>query len=139
VSWQHRGPRRKGRPTPQTWPNTGIGRINPDGSLGSCSACHARHSFSSAQARTPDTCGKCHMGPDHPQLEIYNESKHGILYRAKIKEMNLESKKWVVGVDYTAAPTCATCHMSATREQKVTTWVSVFPGPCVLPSPPNST
>ena len=110
----------KGRPTPQTWPNTGIGRINPDGSLGSCSACHARHSFSSAQARTPDTCGKCHMGPDHPQLEIYNESKHGILYRAKIKEMNLESKKWVVGVDYTAAPTCATCHMSATREQKVT-------------------
>src|SRR3990167_8335342 len=110
----------KGRPTPQTWPNTGIGRINPDGSLGSCSACHARHSFSSAQARTPDTCGKCHLGPDHPQLEIYNESKHGILYRAKIKEMNLDSKKWVVGVDYTAAPTCATCHMSATREQKVT-------------------
>ena len=110
----------KGRPTPQTWPNTGIGRINPDGSLGSCSACHARHSFSSAQARTPDTCGKCHVGPDHPQLEIYNESKHGILYRAKIKEMNLDSKKWVVGVDYTAAPTCATCHMSATREQKVT-------------------
>ena len=64
--------------------------------------------FSSAQARTPDTCGKCHMGPDHPQIEIYNESKHGILYRAKLHEMNLKSKKWVVGVDYTAAPTCAT-------------------------------
>lgn len=110
----------KGRPTPQTWPNTGIGRINLDGSLGSCSACHARHSFSAALARTPDTCGKCHLGPDHPQLEIYNESKHGIIYRAKVKEMNLDSKKWVVGKDYTAAPTCATCHMSATPEQKVT-------------------
>ena len=28
--------------------------------------------------------------------------------------MNLDSAKWVVGEDYTAAPTCATCHMSAT-------------------------
>jgi len=110
----------KGIPTPQTWPNTGIGRKNVDGSLGSCSACHARHAFSSAQARTPDTCGKCHMGPDHPQIEIYNESKHGILYRANIDKMNLNSKSWVAGVDYTAAPTCATCHMGATKDQKGT-------------------
>ena len=28
---------------PATWPNTGMGRINPDGSEGSCSACHQRH------------------------------------------------------------------------------------------------
>ncbi|MBK1717544.1 multiheme c-type cytochrome [Thiocystis violacea] len=103
----------KGRPTPGTWPNTGIGRVNPDGSLGSCSACHGRHRFSRAQARTPDTCGKCHVGPDHPQIEVYNESKHGIIYRAKVDEMNLDSDKWVAGVDYSAAPTCATCHMSA--------------------------
>ena len=103
----------KGRPLPGSWPNTGIGRINPDGSKGSCSACHGRHRFSRAQARTPDTCGKCHVGPDHPQIEVYNESKHGIIYRAQIGEMNLDSDKWVAGVDYSAAPTCATCHMSA--------------------------
>lgn len=109
-----------GEATPETWPNTGIGRVNPDGSRGSCSACHARHSFSSAQARTPDTCGKCHLGPDHPQKEIYEESKHGILFKAKINEMNLDSKKWVAGVDYSAAPTCSTCHMGATRTQGVT-------------------
>ncbi len=109
-----------GEATYETWPNTGIGRLNPDGSRGSCSACHARHSFSSAQARQPETCGKCHLGPDHPQMEIYNESKHGIIYNAKKEEMNLKSKKWVVGVDYTAAPTCATCHMSATKTQGVT-------------------
>ena len=102
-----------GRPLPTTWPNTGIGRINPDGSKGSCTACHARHRFSKAQARTPDTCGKCHIGPDHPQLEVYNESKHGIIYRAKVHEMNLESDKWEAGIDYSAAPTCASCHMSA--------------------------
>lgn len=108
------------KPTQDTWPNTGIGRLNTDESRGSCSACHARHRFSAAQARTPDTCGKCHMGPDHPQIEVYNESKHGILYRANIDEMNLKSKKWVAGVDYSAAPTCATCHMGATKEQGVT-------------------
>lgn len=105
---------------PATWPNTGIGRINPDGSEGSCTACHTRHDFSAAQARTPDTCGKCHMGPDHPQLEIFNESKHGIAYRANVDKMNLDSPKWVVGEDYDAAPNCATCHMSATKDQPVT-------------------
>ncbi len=109
-----------GRLDPATWPNTGIGRINPDGSEGSCTACHSRHSFSAAQARTPDTCGKCHMGPDHPQMEIYNESKHGIAYQANIDKMALDNEKWIVGEDYSAAPTCATCHMSATKDQPVT-------------------
>ncbi len=110
----------KGRPLPGSWPNTGIGRLNPDGSKGSCTACHGRHRFSREQARTPDTCGKCHVGPDHPQIEVYNESKHGIIYRAKIDEMNLDSDKWIAGVDYSAAPTCATCHMSAGVNQPKT-------------------
>ncbi len=47
--WQCHGAQVKvnedGALDPATWPNTGIGRINPDGSEGSCSACHARHSF----------------------------------------------------------------------------------------------
>src|SRR5215470_10063092 len=43
-----------GKFDPATWPNTGIGRINPDGSWGSCSACHTRHRFSKAQAREPE-------------------------------------------------------------------------------------
>lgn len=105
---------------PSTWPNSGIGRVNLDGSLGSCSACHSRHSFSKQVARYPDTCGKCHMGPDHPQIEIYNESKHGIAFRAKQDEMNLAKDEWVLGKDYSAAPTCATCHLSATKNFPVT-------------------
>ncbi|MCS6914891.1 MAG: multiheme c-type cytochrome [Myxococcales bacterium] len=105
---------------PATWPNTGIGRINLDGSTGTCSACHSRHAFSRAMARQPEVCGKCHMGPDHPQMEIYEESKHGIAYRTRQAEMNLSAERWVVGQDYSAAPTCATCHMSATPNQKVT-------------------
>ena len=109
-----------GKLDPATWPNTGIGRINPDGSEGSCSACHSRHKFSVKQARNPENCGKCHMGPDHPQIEVYEESKHGIAFHANKEEMNLGNAKWILGEDYNAAPTCATCHMSATPDQDVT-------------------
>jgi len=122
--WQCHGSQIKvlpdGRLDPATWPNTGIGRLNPDGTEGSCSACHSRHAFSAEQARHPDTCGKCHMGPDHPQKEIYEESKHGIAFFANIDDMNMDSPKWIVGEDYWAAPTCATCHMSETKNQQVT-------------------
>lgn len=111
---------KNGKLDPATWPNTGIGRINPDGSKGSCSACHSRHKFSVAQARNPENCGKCHMGPDHPQMEIYNESKHGIAFKANRDKMNMENGKWIPGEDYNAAPTCATCHMSATKDLPVT-------------------
>ena len=67
---------------PDTWPNSGIGRLNPDGSRGTCHACHSRHAFEAKLSRSPENCGKCHMGPDHPQIEIYNESKHGIAFHA---------------------------------------------------------
>ncbi|MDP8239462.1 MAG: multiheme c-type cytochrome [Candidatus Hatepunaea meridiana] len=103
-----------------SWPNSGIGRINPDGSLGSCNACHTRHGFDKSQARQPETCGKCHLGPDHPQKEIFEESKHGNVYFTNKDKMNLDSDRWVVGEDYYAAPTCATCHISSTVKQKTT-------------------
>ena len=95
-----------------TWPNTGIGRLNLDGSNGSCSACHSRHDFSPRRARQPENCAKCHLGPDHPQKEIFEESKHGVAFRDLMHHMNLDSKDWVLGKDYSQAPTCATCHMS---------------------------
>lgn len=106
---------KEGRPLldHQTWPNSGVGRLNPDGSRGSCNACHSRHSFETKLARQPENCGKCHMGPDHPQIEIYNESKHGIAYHANKDKMSLDKDgSWVLGRDYAEAPTCATCHMS---------------------------
>lgn len=121
--WQCHGTQIKvlpgGKLDPATWPNTGMGRINPDGSEGSCTACHVRHEFSVEQVRNPENCGKCHMGPDHPQIEIFNESKHGVAFRAHRAKMNMGNAKWVVGEDYSSAPTCATCHMSATAKQPV--------------------
>lgn len=101
------------KPTAASWPNTGIGRINPDGSLGACSTCHTRHRFSVAVGREPSACGNCHMGPDHPQIEIFDESKHGVAFKANRERMALDQRPWVLGQDYSAAPTCATCHMSA--------------------------
>ncbi|MCP4702350.1 MAG: hydroxylamine oxidoreductase [Gammaproteobacteria bacterium] len=103
-----------------TWPNSGIGRINPDGSTGVCTACHQRHEFSQVQARRPEACGKCHRGPAHPQKEIYDESKHGIGFYANAERMNLNSSKWIPGEDFDSAPTCATCHISATLEAPMT-------------------
>ena len=97
-----------------TWPNSGIGRLNPDGSRGACNACHSRHSFDAKLSRSPENCGKCHLGPDHPQMEIYNESKHGIAFYANRDHMALDKAgDWVLGRDYSAAPTCATCHISS--------------------------
>ena len=101
-----------------TWPNTGMGRLNLDGSRGACSACHSRHDFSPRRARQPENCGKCHLGPDHPQKEIYEESKHGVAYRDLRQHMNLDARQWVLGEDYTQAPTCATCHLSGNVRNK---------------------
>lgn len=105
---------KKGNFDPLTWPNVGVGRKNPDGSLGSCTSCHTRHKFSLAEARKPEACAQCHLGPDHPQIEIYHESKHGAIYAAEGNSWNWDSAPgtWTPGVDY-RAPTCATCHMSA--------------------------
>jgi hypothetical protein len=103
----------QGKIDPATWPNAGVGRVNVDGSKGSCTSCHTRHRFSVAEARMPEACDQCHLGPDHPQIEIFEESKHGTLYHAYKSEYNFNAAggTWTAGVDY-RAPTCAACHMS---------------------------
>ncbi|MBD3180345.1 MAG: hypothetical protein GF417_12645 [Candidatus Latescibacteria bacterium] len=102
-----------GKPVEGTWPNVGVGRVNPDGSLGSCTSCHTRHRFSLVEARKPEACDQCHLGPDHPQIEIYNESKHGTIYHASGDSWNwrTDDARWLAGRDY-RAPTCASCHIS---------------------------
>jgi len=119
-----------GKIDPATWPNKGIGRINPDGSKGNCGACHSAHGFSSAQARQPESCSGCHTGSSsHYIFAIYKESRHGINYYTNKDKMNLDSPGWVPGATYFAAPTCATCHMSATMDMPVTHNVSLRKSP----------
>jgi len=89
-----------------------IGRPAVDGSVGQCQKCHLRHEFNREQARKPETCNACHIGPDHPQWEIYHESPHGIAYSTMGHTWNWEAEAGTLTVNDFPAPTCAICHMS---------------------------
>ncbi len=93
------------------WPNHGVGRVNPDGSKGACTACHPRHSFSIEVARSPYTCAQCHLDPDVPAFEVWKESKHGNIFLVEWKTYNMTAVPWVPGRDF-RAPSCAVCHFS---------------------------
>ncbi|MEJ2515634.1 MAG: multiheme c-type cytochrome [Gammaproteobacteria bacterium] len=109
-----------GRPIQETWPNAGMGNIYPDGSTGNCAACHTRHKFSIVEARKPWACASCHLGPDHPDIEIFENSKHGHVYNTEGDDWTWDTAPgaWEPG-DY-RGPTCATCHMSGIGELRVT-------------------
>lgn len=81
--------------------------------IASCDACHTRHTFSVAEARSPQACESCHMGFDHPQWEMYSSSKHGV--RNELKQLNIQSQDSV-------APTCQTCHMQNGNHEVHTAW-----------------
>jgi hydroxylamine dehydrogenase len=73
-----------------------------------CIACHTRHAFNLEEARKPEACYTCHMGPDHPNYEAYMSSKHGSIYVAR-------GHSWDWNQSLANAthetPTCAYCHM----------------------------
>src|SRR5579884_959553 len=97
-----------------------IGRPNSDGTIGSCTACHTRHTSSVRIARLPSTCAQCHMGPDHSQIEIYEESKHGVMFQAQEHLLNLDAPPKTLTTRDMFVPTCATCHMSGINGLGVT-------------------
>ena len=97
-----------------------VGRPNADGTIGNCTACHTRHTSSVAIARLPSTCGQCHMGPDHSQIEIYSESKHGVIFAAQQSSLNLNAPASTLTTRDMFVPTCATCHMSGLNGLKET-------------------
>lgn len=89
-----------------------VGKPNSDGTIGNCTDCHTRHTSSVRIARLPSTCAQCHMGPDHSQIEIYEESKHGIIFQAQESLLNLDAPPKTLTTRDMFVPTCATCHMS---------------------------
>jgi hypothetical protein len=62
----------------------------------SCATCHTNHITDLEVVRNPNVCAKCHMGPDHPQWEMWQTSQHGTIYES-------------MGRRY--GPDCLTCHM----------------------------
>jgi nitrate/TMAO reductase-like tetraheme cytochrome c subunit len=97
-----------------------VGKPNDDGTIGTCTNCHSRHTSSVALARRPSTCAQCHMGPDHSQIEIYDESKHGVMFAAQEHLLNLNADPKTLSTRDMFVPTCATCHMSGINGLKVT-------------------
>lgn len=89
-----------------------IGQPKADGSVGECQQCHLRHEFSLEQVRKPETCNACHIGPDHPQFEIYQESPHGIAYATGGDDWHWDAEPGTLTVEDFPAATCAVCHMS---------------------------
>jgi hypothetical protein len=89
-----------------------VGKPAADGSVGQCQDCHLRHEFSLEQARKPETCNACHIGPDHPQWEIYQESSHGIAYMTDGDNWHWDAEPGTLSVEDIPAATCAVCHMS---------------------------
>jgi hydroxylamine dehydrogenase len=97
-----------------------VGKPNSDGTIGNCTACHTRHTSSVRIARLPSTCAQCHMGPDHSQIEIYEESKHGVMFQAQERLLNLDVPPGTLTTRDMFIPTCATCHMSGINGVGVT-------------------
>jgi len=62
----------------------------------SCASCHTNHLTDLEIVRNPLSCATCHMGPDHPQWEMWQTSRHGVLYET---------------VGESAGPSCQRCHM----------------------------
>jgi hypothetical protein len=89
-----------------------IGKPAEDQSVGQCQKCHLRHEFSLEQARKPETCNNCHIGPDHPQWEIFTESPHGIMVMTGEDNFDWSADPGTLTVKDFPAPTCATCHIS---------------------------
>ncbi len=98
------------RPTPESWPNSGAGRINPDKSPGNCAICHGRHRFSASTARQPEACLGCHDGRLYPEGDIYRHSSHGLAYADKNSRRDLERPYFYCDAVRNTAPTCAFCH-----------------------------
>ncbi|MDH3998579.1 MAG: hypothetical protein OET90_07045, partial [Desulfuromonadales bacterium] len=62
----------------------------------SCASCHSNHLTDLEIVNRPESCATCHMGPDHPQWEMWQTSRHGVLFTS-------------IGEEY--GPTCQRCHM----------------------------
>lgn len=112
----------KGRPVGNTWPNHGIGRVNTDGSRGSCAACHGHHDDSLARARSPETCGKCHHGDTGPAYESWQASRHGNNWHMTENRVDMNKKAFnPVNEKDLSHPDCFTCHLAPNAETATST------------------
>lgn len=109
----------KGKPLENTWPNMGIGRINPDGSLGNCASCHGYHTDSLAVARDEKTCLKCHQTEFRPAGSAWKMSAHGQNNRLMVEDIDFRKKHLNLSDDAIMKPNCQTCHVQASTKNTI--------------------
>lgn len=85
----------------------------------SCTSCHTDHDTDLKLARDPAVCSTCHMGPDHPQWEMWQTSRHGVLFRDAGPSLG---------------PTCQTCHMPQGNHD-VSVGITMSSGGAPYPAP----
>ena len=113
-----------------------VGRPNADGTIGNCTACHTRHTSSVEFARLPTTCGQCHLGPDHSQMEIYTESKHGVMFAAQRDLLNLSAPP--VEADHARHVRAHLRDLSHERAQRTGSSLTILPSACRTICSPKS-
>ena len=112
---------KRGRPMNNTWPDHGIGRINSDGSRGSCAACHGQHDDSLKRVRSPETCGRCHSGRSAPAYEAWHASRHGNDWLMSRAGVDLDKPGFVPVKEGLLRPDCYVCHLAPAAETATAT------------------
>ncbi len=112
---------KKGKSADNSWPNNGIGRVNPDGSRGNCASCHGYHTDSLSVARDTSTCGKCHNTDFSPALQTWNMSAHGTAYNKAISSADLTKKHLNFTEDALMKPNCQACHIQSANDETKST------------------
>ena len=107
---------KKGKAADNSWPNNGIGRVNPDGSLGNCASCHGYHTDSLAIARDPVTCAKCHKTDFSPAYQAWKISVHGSTNDKSTSEVDFAKKHLNLSDDAILKPNCQVCHVQASSK-----------------------
>ncbi|MEZ4550168.1 MAG: hypothetical protein R2874_06750 [Desulfobacterales bacterium] len=72
-----------GELTPDCWPNVGVGRVNLDGSLGSCTSCHTRHRFSIMEAESLKPAASATWSGPSPDRNLHRVQTRRYLCRIR--------------------------------------------------------
>lgn len=88
-------------------------QLDPSVELASCSACHARHRFSKADAQKPRTCAVCHAASEHP--EPTPETTATPRVRTLLQQNGFAPPD-------PSAPTCQKCHLPEGDHGVQTAW-----------------
>lgn len=107
---------KRGKAVDVRWPNHGIGRINTDGSIGNCSACHGFHEDSLERVRNAETCARCHNTAVAPAMASWQNSRHGAGWGLSNKGADLNKTGFVPQNEPVMRPDCFTCHLAPTKE-----------------------